>query len=224
MDTVVFDLDGTLADTSGDLIAAANACFRNAGAGDVLDMARDRMAAFHGGRVMLRLGLSRLKADWNEADVDRLFPGLLAYYGRNIDRFTRLYDGVEDALDRLKSEGVALGVCTNKPVALAESLLRRLGISGHFGAVLGADSLSVRKPDPEHLLQTILRVGGEPDRAVLVGDTLNDRDTARAANVPCILVTFGPQGRRVERMKPEGLLHCFGDLTDVLSRIRDQRE
>ncbi|MBZ0130901.1 MAG: HAD-IA family hydrolase [Rhodobacteraceae bacterium] len=220
MRSVIFDLDGTLADTSGDLIAAANACFRRRGAGDLLDPLGDMETAFNGGRAMLRLGMSRLDRPWSEAEVDADYPYLLEHYGNNIDHHTKLYDGAEAALDRLASAGMALGVCTNKPEALAEILLARLGIRDRFGAMLGADTIAVRKPDPEHLLETIRRLGGNSAQSVLVGDTITDRDTAAAANVPCILVTFGPKSRDVVAMKPEALLDHFDDLPGVLEGLR----
>jgi phosphoglycolate phosphatase len=219
MRSVIFDLDGTLADTSGDLIAAANACFQGLGHNAMLDPVADGETAFNGGRAMLRLGFSRLDATWDEADVDAQYPLLLASYAENIDVFTKLYDGVERALDQLAQEGYGLGVCTNKPAALAEILLARLGIRDRFEAMLGADSLTVRKPDPEHLFETIRRLNGSNAQSVLVGDTMTDRNTARAANIPCILVTFGPKSRDVEAMAPEALLEHYDQLPEVLGRL-----
>lgn len=223
MKTVVFDLDGTLADTSADLIAAANACFERLGHGPLLDPAGDQLTAFHGGRAMLRLGFSRLASDWSEEDVDTEYPFLIEHYGNHIDHHTVLYPGVEKALEHLQQHGHALGVCTNKPEALAESLLVRLGIRDVFGAMLGADTLPVRKPDPEHLLQTIRLLGGHPDDSVLIGDTITDRKTATAAGVPCILVAFGPEGDGVTRMEPDALLDHYDSLPAVLGRLRRTR-
>ncbi len=219
MQDIVFDLDGTLADTSGDLIAAANACFEHLGHGALLDPDRDMLTAFHGGRAMLRLGFSRLDTVWAEADVDACYPRLLSHYAENIDRFTRLYDGVVPALDRLALRGARLAICTNKPEALAETLLQRLGIRDRFAAMLGADTLKVRKPDPEHVLETIRRMGGQPAGAVLIGDTMTDRKAAAAAHVPCVLVTFGPSGQQVSEMAPEGLLDHYDNLDTVLGDL-----
>lgn len=219
MNCVIFDLDGTLADTSGDLIAAANSCFRGLGHGDMLDPAADALTAFHGGRAMLRLGLTRLHGAADEALVDAQYPVLLSAYGAAIDRHTRLYPGVEAALDRLARAGYALGVCTNKPEGLAETLLQRLGLRDRFGAMLGADTLPVRKPDPEHLWQAIDRCGGARDRAVLIGDTATDRNAARNAGVPCILVTFGPEGEGVRGLQPEGLLPHYDGLDAEVARL-----
>lgn len=217
MRTVVFDLDGTLADTSRDLIAAANACFQGLGQGDLLD-ANDALTAFQGGRAMLRLGFGRLgKVD--AAEVDRLYPVLLAAYGDAIDTHTRLYPGVVTALEALRRDGIALAICTNKPEGLAETLVQRLGIRPMFGALVGADTLPVRKPDPAPLIEALARVGGSPDRALLVGDTKTDRQTGRAAGVPVVLVTFGPEGRDVARLSPEALLDHFDALPGLAAQM-----
>lgn len=214
MRTVVFDLDGTLADTSVDLLAAANACFRGLGHGDVLDEG-DTLTAFHGGRAMLRLGFSRL-GGYTEADVDAQYPALIAAYAERIDTYTTLYPGAVKAVQGLRDAGYALAICTNKPTGLAETLTRRLGIRDLFGALIGADTLPVRKPDPAPLFEAIARVGGTPSRALLIGDTQTDRDTGRAAGVPVALVTFGPEGSGVARLHPEALLNHYDDLHSVV--------
>ncbi len=214
MRAAIFDLDGTLADTSQDLIAAANACFDR----PLLDPAADRKLAFRGGKVMLRAGLERLGMP-DEDEVERRYPILLAHYAENLDRHTRLYDGVERALDALAAAGWRLGVCTNKPHDMAEELLTRLAIRPRFAAMLGAGALPVRKPDPTHLLETITRSGGQRDRAVLIGDTETDRAAARNAAVPCVLVSFGPEGREVSALTPEALLDHYDDLPALLDRL-----
>ncbi|MFN7270277.1 MAG: HAD-IA family hydrolase [Cereibacter sp.] len=217
MRTVVFDLDGTLADTSADLIAAANACFRGLGHGDLLDQT-DALTAFHGGRAMLRLGFGRLGIV-SEAAVDAQYPVLLAAYGAAIDRHTRIYPGAVAAVEELCRAGYATAVCTNKPEGLAETLLQRLGVRDLFGALVGAGTLPVRKPDPAPLLEAIRRAGGDARRALLVGDTATDRDTGRAAGVPVALVTFGPEGTGVARLAPDALLDRFADLGAVAARL-----
>ena len=222
MRSVVFDLDGTLADTSADLIAAANACFIGLSHDAQLDPVTDALTAFGGGRAMLRLGFSRL-GSFTEDDIDAQFPKLLQYYAENIDTHTKLYDGVVDALLELKQRGYLLGVCTNKPEGLAQELLLRLGIRDHFVAMLGADTLPVRKPDPQHLWTTIDQMGGHRDRAVLIGDTITDRSAAKNADVPCILVSFGPEADGVNRMEPSALLNHYSQLPDLVDRIIPNR-
>jgi phosphoglycolate phosphatase len=217
MRTVVFDLDGTLADTSADLLAAANVCFRGLGHGDMLDSG-DTLTAFHGGRAMLRLGFSRL-GGYSDADVDAQYPVLLAAYAGAIDTHTTMYPGAIKAVTALKGAGFALAICTNKPARLAETLTRRLGIRDLFGALIGADTLPVRKPDPAPLFEAIARVGGTPSRAVLIGDTQTDRDTGLAAGVPVALVTFGPEGAGVARLNPDALLDHYDDLAKLVQEM-----
>ena len=220
MRTVIFDLDGTLADTSADLIAAANHCFRGLGLGDLLDPEADALTAFHGGRAMLRLGFSRV-AGRDEAEVNRQYPVLLAAYEEGIDRQTRLYPGAAEAVEELRRAGFALGICTNKPEGLAELLMQRLGVRGLFGSLIGADTLPVRKPDPAPYLAAVERAGGEPGRSFLLGDTETDVATARAAGVPVALVTFGPEGRGIARLNPEALLDAYSDLPALAERLVD---
>lgn len=215
--TVVFDLDGTLADTSGDLVAAANACFRARGLGDLLDPVADALIAFHGGRAMLRAGYGRMSSDTllPPGAEDEDFDSLLSHYGAAIAVHTQLYPGVEAALDRLAADGHRLAVCTNKPEALAETLLRELGIRDRFGAMIGADTLPVRKPDPRPYQAAVEGAGGTVAHSFLVGDTETDRKTAAAAGVRVALVSFGPEGEAISRLAPEVLLAHFDQLPAI---------
>ncbi len=218
MRTVVFDLDGTLADTSDDLLAAANACFQADGHGVVLD-GRDRLVAFHGGRAMLRAGYDRLGIRYSEDDIARHYPRLLAAYAEGIDTHTRLYPGAAEAVEALRAAGFATAICTNKPEGLAVELVRRLGIAPLFGALIGADTLPTRKPDPAPYMASVQRAGGDVARSMLIGDTETDRKTGLAVGVPVALVTFGPEGRAIERLEPEALLDHFDDLPGLALRL-----
>ncbi|MDW4496916.1 HAD-IA family hydrolase [Sulfitobacter sp. D35] len=219
MRTVIFDLDGTLADTSGDLIAAANHCFREMGAGDMLDPLTDAGTALRGGRAMLTLGMERLGRDGETATIDSYYPVLLEAYGNAIDTHTRLYPGAMEAVEELSSSGYGVGICTNKPQALAELLLTRLGVRQSFASMVGADTLTVRKPDPEPLFEAARRAGGDPARCLLVGDSDTDRRTARAAGVPCVLVTFGPSGANMAALEPEALIGSYAELPQAVGRL-----
>lgn len=216
--TVIFDLDGTLADTAGDLIAAANAATGALGHRPVLTPGADDATAFRGGRAMLKLAANRLGQD-AERFADLGYDILLDAYGEAIDVHTKLYPGVVEAVERLRGTGAAVGICTNKPEALALRLLDRLGISPLFDGVVGADTLPFRKPDAAPFLEAVTRSGGLASRALLVGDTETDRKTALAAGVPCILVTFGPDGERVAALRPEALLRHYDDLDAVCARL-----
>lgn len=215
MKTAIFDLDGTLADTSQDLLAAANACFDR----PWLTMEADRATAYLGGRAMLRVAFTRQGRTWTEAEVDAAYPELIKHYETALAVHTTLFPGVVDALDRLAAAGWRLGVCTLKPAFLAEALLETLGVRDRFHALTGADSLPYKKPDPRHLLDTIRAAGGTPETAVLIGDSQTDRDTAAAARVASVLVTFRPAGLDVAAMAPTGLLDDYASLEPVLEGV-----
>lgn len=218
MRTVIFDLDGTLADTSRDLIVAANACFDALGLGTPLDPAADAATAFRGGRAMLRLGLERLGVE-DEMAVDAQYPVFLRNYEDAIDVHTKLYPGAAEAVERLRAQDYRIGICTNKPSGLAETLVKRLGVRDLFGALVGADTLSVRKPDPAPYLAAVSRAGGDRGRSLLVGDTETDHATARAAGVPVVLVTFGPEGDAIAALAPDALLPDYAALPRVVSSL-----
>ena len=219
MRTVIFDLDGTLADTSGDLIDAANACFRGMGEGNLLDYTEDAATAMHGARAMLRLGLSRIGREGDEAEVERQYPLILDCYQAQLAKHSYLYDGAMEAVEALKSSGYRVGICTNKPEGMARELLSGMGVLDAFGSLIGADTLPVRKPDPEPLREAVRRAGGDPARSVLIGDTITDRKTALAAGVPSVLVTFSPAGRAVEALKPDALIDHFDELPACVGNL-----
>jgi phosphoglycolate phosphatase len=189
------------------------------GAGDMLDPKSDAATALRGGRAMLTLGMSRLKSSDDAATVDRYYPFLLARYAEAIDVHTKIYPGAMEAITLLKRAGYGVGICTNKPEGLAQLLLERLGVRNDFASLVGADTLAVRKPDPEPLFEAARRAGGDPRRAVLIGDSDTDRNTARNAGVPSVLVTFGPAGGDMAALEPEALLHDYADLPRLVDRL-----
>lgn len=223
MRTVIFDLDGTLADTSGDLIAAANHCFDGLGLSARLDPQRDAGVALRGGRAMLTLGLEREFGHAEDAILDSQYQVLLDAYESAIDVHTKLYPGVMEAVDQLRRDGFAVGICTNKPEFLAEQLMSKLGVRDAFASLIGADTLPVRKPDPKPFFEAVTRAGGDTARSCLVGDTLTDHSTARAAGVPSILVTFGPGAANgqadVRALAPDALLDHFDDLPAIAAEL-----
>ena len=218
MKTVVFDLDGTLADTSEDLLEAANYCFRELGLGDVLTVEQDAGVALRGGRNMLTVGLKRV-GRFEPDLIDHYYPVLLRAYGETISEHTWIYPGAMETIELLKSKGYGVGVCTNKPEALAEQLLNDLGVRDAFGALVGADTLPVRKPNPEPLIETVRRLGGEMPHTILVGDSDTDRNTAKAAGVPSILVTFGPSGEDMAALEPEALMQDYFELPELVEQL-----
>jgi phosphoglycolate phosphatase len=219
MRCVIFDLDGTLADTAGDIIAAGNECFRTLGHGDVLDSRRDAIVAGQGVRKLLAAGFARVKPDFTESDIDAHHMPVVDYYRENIAVHTALYAGAVEAIEALKGEGYAVGVCTNKPEGLADLLLTKLGVRDLFGSLVGADTLSERKPHPMPYVAAVERAGGTLAQSFLVGDTITDRKTSTAAGVPSALVTFGPIGQDVKAYEPDALIHHYNDLGNVTKEL-----
>ena len=219
MRCVVFDLDGTLADTASDIIAAGNDRFNAMGYGTVLDPQGDAIVAGQGVIKLMRAGFARIEHDLSDAEIDATRPAVVDYYRDNIAVHTTLYEGADDAIQRLKSEGYAVSVCTNKPEDLAHLLLTELGVRDLFDALIGSDTMAERKPHPMPYLAAVERAGGTVAQSFLVGDTITDRKTAAAAEVPSALVTFGPVGRDVSAYEPEALLHHYNDLPKLAKEL-----
>ena len=185
---IAFDLDGTLVDTAPDLAGAMNAALAHFGRPAVeTDAVRDMVG--HGARRTLAKGL-QLTGGGDEAMLDEGVPIFLDRYAAHICDESRPYEGLVEVLDEL-AEHASLAICTNKPVALAKKLVAALGWDERFAAVLGADSLDVKKPDPRHLSEAILQAGGDLKRAAYVGDSSVDLAAAKAAGVPVVLASFG---------------------------------
>jgi len=151
--------------------------------------------------------------------IETYYPVLLEAYDAAIDAQTVLYPGAMAAVETLKAAGIAVGICTNKPEALAEKLMTRLGVRDAFGSLVGADTLPVRKPDPAPFAEAVRRAGGDLAQSCLIGDSDTDRNTARNAGVPSILVTFGPSGEDMAALAPEALLADYADLPAVVTEL-----
>jgi phosphoglycolate phosphatase len=170
----------------------------------------------HGARALLRNGLAAT-GEVSEALIEQGFPIFLEYYEAHIADGTRPFDGVEAALDALAAEGVKLAICTNKLEGLAAELIAALDWSNRFAALVGGDTLPVRKPDPAPLFEAITRAGG--GRAAFVGDSITDTDTAIAAGLPCVAVTFGFSDRPHAELGATALIDHFDELVPALRRL-----
>jgi phosphoglycolate phosphatase len=216
--TLVFDLDGTLVDTAPDLSGAMNAVLAAHGRSRVPDSEVRHMVG-RGARKLLERGFEATGSAAGAADLDRYFDEFISYYGEHVADHSQPFPGAMEVVRRLKSDGHRLGVCTNKPEALSNKLLRALDMAPLFSAVLGADTLSVRKPVPEHLLETIRRIGGDPTRAVMIGDSEVDAETAKKAGVKLVIFTFGYTAFDPATFGADELLHSFTELPAALERI-----
>lgn len=189
-DAVVFDLDGTLVDTAPDILAYLNEMLFELGRPG-LDLDAVRPMIGDGVRSLMIRGLEASGGVPGDLDLDALFHRYLQRYAVEPVRTSQPYPGMVDALEALSNADIRLGVCTNKPQAPTDRLLAKLDLDRYFEAVIGGDALPIKKPDPAHLLTVLDRLNVEPVRAALIGDSETDLKTARAAGIPCILVSFG---------------------------------
>ncbi|MCJ2015498.1 phosphoglycolate phosphatase [Methylobacterium sp. J-076] len=216
----VFDLDGTLAETAGDLIGTLNVLLTREGLAELpLSQARELIGA--GAKALIRRGFEAEGRALSPAEHDRLFDEFIAHYGEHLAGSSHLFDGVVPALGRLEQAGFRLAVCTNKYEGQSVKLLTVLGVADRFAAICGRDTFPQYKPDPRHLTETIARAGGDPARAVMVGDSRTDIDTAKAAGIPVVAVTFGYTDTPVAELAPDRVIGHFSELHDaVVSLVR----
>lgn len=218
--SVVFDLDGTIIDTAPDLVIATNRTL-NAFDMDGIDEAVVKRFVGHGSRAMLSAAVKYLGHDIGEQELDEMSERFIDLYSEDIPGESRPFPGLVKALTELQRGRALLGVCTNKRENLSVKLLQALELGDYFGAVLGADTLPVRKPDPAHLLETVTRLGGDPARAIMVGDSETDAKTAKAARIPFIAVSFGYRNCVIEDLGADAVIDHFDELIPALGRILD---
>ena len=214
---VIFDLDGTLVDTAPDLCAALNHALSNVGRAAV-DAATVRHLVGHGARALIERGLEQTGGG-DPALAAQALPAFLDHYAAHIADGSQPYPGAAAALDGLAAAGVRLAICTNKPVALARQLLAALGWSGRFTAVLGGDSLPVRKPDGEHVAATARAAGVALASTVFVGDTTVDVAAARDAGIPVIVVGFGFADHPAAELGADAVIDRFDDLAAAIAGL-----
>jgi phosphoglycolate phosphatase len=214
-DVILFDLDGTLADTALDLTAALNHALTRLGRLPIPAEAVRRMVG-HGVRSLLHKGLAAT-GEVSDVLIDQAFPLLFEYYEAHIADYTKPFEGVEAALDALDAQRVKTAICTNKLEALTHDLVDALGWNGRFAAIVGGDTLPQCKPDPAPVREAIRRAGG--GRAAFVGDSISDTDAARAAGIPCVALTFGFSDRPADQLGATALIDHWDALLPTLERL-----
>lgn len=216
--TLVFDLDGTLVDTAPDLAGSTNYVLSTIGLAPVAE-GDIRPFVGHGALAMIEGAAAAQGRKLQQKELYDLFDVFLTHYAANISVQSIPYDGVIAALETFASRGATLAVCTNKTEALARALLDELGMTRHFKAITGRDSLGVFKPDPGHLTGTIALAGGSVERAIMVGDSETDIRTAQAANIPVVAVDFGYSVAPVSTFAPDAIISHWRDLERAADRF-----
>jgi len=214
-DIVAFDLDGTLADTIPDIAGGINRMLADFGRAPLTE-AEVRPLIGDGARNLLRRVLEATGGS-TEKLLDEAHPLYLDHYAAHICDGTRPFPGVEQAMDGLAATGVRLAVCTNKSMRMTTLLFDALGWTDRFSALVCGDTLPVFKPDAATLQETIRLAGG--GRTVLVGDSMIDARTARAAQVPFVAVSFGFRDRPVEELGADAVIDNYAELIPALRAL-----
>lgn len=216
--TIAFDLDGTLVETAPDLIGTLNRLLVEEGLPPV-EMEAASTLIGSGARALLVHGFEAAGADVERARSEALFERFLVDYAGHIADGSRAFEGVVDTLERLKARGAVLAVATNKRSDLSELLLEKLRLRHHFAAVVGPDRVSARKPSGAHLVEAVRTAGGDPARAIMVGDAAPDAQAARDAGMACILTTFGYTPVPVEDLGGDVLIDAFEDVEEAIDGL-----
>jgi phosphoglycolate phosphatase len=216
--TLVFDLDGALVDSAPDLVGALNTLLDEEGLA-LVPYSEVRLYVGRGARWLIERGFERAGALLDPAQLDSLLQRFIAIYLGRIAHETRPFDGCLTALDALAARGATLAVCTNKLTNLSLALLDALDMTRRFAVVIGPDQAPAPKPDPRHLLTTIERAGGDPARAIHLGDTAYDTLAAQAAGIPVIAVDFGYAPDGVADLGADAVISHFDQLVATVDRL-----
>ncbi len=213
--TIVFDLDGTLAETAPDLIWTLNAVLAEIDLAPIpFELARDLIGA--GARALINRGLAADGRQLSDEDVEKLFNRYLEIYDTRLCVETHLFEHVAESLDILRQRGHRLAVCTNKMEYHSLKLIDALGIAPYFSAICGRDTFAFCKPDARHLTHTVIKAGGDPAKAIMIGDSRTDIDTALNANLPSIGVPFGYTDTPMAALGPDVLISHFRELPEAV--------
>jgi phosphoglycolate phosphatase len=219
--TLIFDLDGTLADTAPDLLGATNAVLAARGRSR-LDLDHLRHMVGFGAVALITQAMEASGAPVTTEEMPSLIEIFLDHYRGHIADGTRLFPEVAETLAALKQAGARLGVLTNKPQELTDLLLPRLGLGDVFAAVYGAGRKPYTKPDPRifhDVVADTVQVGGDGRPAVMIGDSITDLNTARAAGVPCILMSYGFTPVPAAQLGADMVLDEFAQLPQSLRQL-----
>ena len=219
--TILFDLDGTLADTAPDLMKAHNHVMKKFGY-ETRDVDEIRNLAGRGAAVMIgrsiwksaRKEISKINDEKIKKEMTEEF---IDFYKKNIVVDSKLIKGVYDFLNWAKKNNISMGVCTNKQEKLAIDFLKKIKIYDYFEYVAGGNSFDFCKPDPRHITNMIEIMGGSISKTIMIGDSENDADAAKSAGVPMILLEDGYTEKRVEQIHHDHLIKDFIGLEKIVS-------
>ena len=215
---IVFDLDGTLIDTAPDLVESLNIVFGREGLPPLsYESARNLIGG--GVKAMLARALETKRQIFSPLKLEQMVADFISHYSQHVADQSRPFPGLTDALDELAARNFRFAVCTNKLEHLSVLLLDQLELTDRFVAICGRDTFGVQKPDPEILRRTVAAAGGTMDKAIMVGDSITDIHTARAARIPVIAVEFGYSERPVTEFAPDRTISHFAQLPASIAAV-----
>ena len=212
VDAAIVDLDGTMVNTLGDFAEALNRMLAALALPAIAPQAIENMVG-KGSEHLIRSVLAHVGA----ADVDAAYGQAWLRYEHHYlqinGQFADVYPGVREGLQALRARGLRLACLTNKPLSFAQPLLAQKGLAPLFERVFGGDSFERKKPDPLPLLKTCEALGTQPARTLMLGDSSNDAQAARAAGCPVVLVSYGyNHGRPVREVDADGFADALTEL------------
>ena len=216
---VLFDLDGTLIDSAGDLRATINILLAEDGFGPLpLDAIKAMIG--HGLRKLVERAYEAVGRPLGPDDLDRKYQAASAIYDGHLAVHTVLMPGARDALDALARAGVPMAVVTNKPQAPTEAILAHFGIASLFGAVVGGDAGYAAKPAPDILLGAATHLGIDPGAALMVGDSPADAQSGRSAGMALIMVEGGYSSAKLGTLGADAVIDTLADLAEAIETLR----
>ncbi|MBC7952347.1 MAG: phosphoglycolate phosphatase [Rhodospirillaceae bacterium] len=216
---VVLDLDGTLIDSVPDVAHALNCLLAEEGR-RLLTMDEVKGLVGEGVTVLMEGAYAATGATVAGAELSAAIARYQDFYARDPATHTIVFPQVRETLERLAAEGVALGICTNKPYRITGLVLEALGLAPLFRAVTGGDNLPFRKPDGRHILATVEMMGLTPDSVLYVGDSITDVRAARDAKIPVVAVAWGYADEGgAEALGADAVIDDFSAIPDLLRRL-----
>ncbi len=220
--TILFDLDGTLIDTAPDLMLAHNHVMKQYGyptksTEDIRDLVGQGAGALIG-RSIWGQAKEEFGRVSDEKIKDKMTKEFIKFYGNNIYIESTLINGAKDFLEWCKKEKISMAVCTNKTEHLAVDLLKKIGIYDFFEYVAGHNTFDFCKPDPRHLTNIIEIIDGDLNKSIMIGDSENDANAAKAAEIPVILLENGYTEKKTSEIYHDHLVKDFIGIEKIVSK------
>lgn len=217
-DTVIYDLDGTLIDSAKDMQMAVSNVLADHGLPAVTE---DDVRIFmgQGSKVTMGKAFAKYGKELDDAKLSAVTREFVRYYEADPISHTVAFEGVADVVAHFARLGLKQGVCTNKFETPSRMILEHLKLMPPIADVAGADTFPVRKPDPRHILMLLARMGCDPSRTVMIGDSIHDVEAAHGAGLPAVLVSWGYTATPAHELGAEAVIQRFGALPAALGVI-----